>query len=308
MTTGLKGKQLEENPNISMTKQMSIMKTFLSFVTLQDNFLYQFFLGQRTVIEPKKDQMWDTLKGSFCPSLSIKSFTAIITMIDIAFYLITLLWDGIDTSSSEFLKPKSSTLEFFGSRVPYLMKNKFQVWRFLTPVFLHANFMHLAFNILSQLIFGSLIEKQIGTQKMMISYFFCAIGGNLFGALVNNSIAVGASTSITGLVGVFVAHIVVNWKRLDSSDKSNLMCVSGVIIFFNVLAGFMDNFQQEGKSLDGIDNYGHLGGLIVGMFIGMVLVKPVGGNPNKYEKQVENLGKCLWGGFFVIGFVLFYLR
>lgn len=217
------------------------------------------FLGSRAPIaEPAKETTWDTLKGSFCPGLSMKSFTAIITVIDIAFYILTLLWDGIDSSSSEFLKPKYKTLELFGSRVPYLMKNNFQVWRFLTPVFLHANLVHIVFNIISQLIFGSIIEKQIGTKKMILSYFLCAIGGNLFGALVNKSSAVGASTSITGLVGVFLAFIIVNWERLDSNNKNFLLGVTGFMIIFNILCGFADSFQQKENSLDGIDNYGHL--------------------------------------------------
>ena len=61
----------------------------------------------------------------------------------------------------EFLEPEISTLVTLGAKYPYLMKEG-QIQLFLTPVLLHANFMHIFSNLVSQLIFGTEIEKRIG--------------------------------------------------------------------------------------------------------------------------------------------------
>jgi membrane associated rhomboid family serine protease len=41
-----------------------------------------------------------------------------------------------------------------GAKEPHLMRHDYQVWRFITPIFLHAGFFHIAFNLLFQLRFG----------------------------------------------------------------------------------------------------------------------------------------------------------
>mmetsp|Transcript_82058 Transcript_82058/g.123208 ORF Transcript_82058/g.123208 Transcript_82058/m.123208 type:complete len:83 (+) Transcript_82058:293-541(+) len=81
------------------------------------------------------------------------------------------------------------------------MKNDYQIWRFLTPVFLHANLMHIFSNGVFQLIFGCSLESTIGTYRTIILYFLSGIGGILFSSLINSYISVGASTAIFGILG-----------------------------------------------------------------------------------------------------------
>jgi len=46
--------------------------------------------------------------------------------------------------------------------------NKFQIWRFLTSIFLHASITHLLFNLFALIIFGVLLEKIIGGRNFLI--------------------------------------------------------------------------------------------------------------------------------------------
>ena len=261
--------------------------------------------------DPRKETPTDMCKVSCCPNLSIKSFTAIITIIEIIIYIVTLIYTFVnpgylEPESLDFLPPGNNVLDLFGSRLPYKIVCNYQVWRFVTPIFLHAHFLHIFFNMTSQLILGSQMEVLLGTVKMIIIYFLCGIGGNLFGGYVNSAPAVGASTSIVGLLGVLIAFVVVNWKRLDPQLQCFLSCMIVFVVLFNVL--FLLQGAASGQTENQVDNYGHLGGLITGTFAGMIMITPMGGPPGPYEKKVRIVGIVLTSIFFATFIALFYTK
>ena len=53
------------------------------------------------------------------------------------------------------------------------MRYKYEVWRFVTPIFLHANLVHLLSNIATQLMIGSSLEADIGPKNFLILYLAC---------------------------------------------------------------------------------------------------------------------------------------
>jgi len=230
-----------------------------------------------------------------CPSLTLRSFTAIITIVDIVVFIITLTY-GIQPNS-DFLTPKYETLDDFGSRIVCKILKQYQLWRFLTPVFLHGNFLHIVFNIMSQLIIGSQVENMMGIPRFILVYFLSGIGGNVLGVLISDSSAVGASTAIVGLLGVFIAYVIVNWNRLDPSIKCFMLCMISFIILINLAFGLGGSTDQKESR---IDNVGHLGGLLTGVFAGMFLINPLGGAPGLYEKRAKITGVCMTCFFFIL--------
>lgn len=84
----------------------------------------------------------------------------------------------------------------FGANVPPLVA-KGQVWRLLTASFLHANLLHVAFNVFFQLRMGFGIERRYGYLKFALLYAAAAIYGNLLSAaaLFCGTVKVGASTA-----------------------------------------------------------------------------------------------------------------
>lgn len=74
---------------------------------------------------------------------------------------------------------------------------KGEVWRLLTATFLHANLLHVAFNVFFQLRMGFAIERRYGYFKFAALYAASAVYGNLLSAatIFCGAVKVGASTA-----------------------------------------------------------------------------------------------------------------
>ena len=81
----------------------------------------------------------------------------------------------------------------------------FEVWRFITFQFLHANLGHLLFNMLGLFFFGSLVEQYLGSKRYLAFYLICGIMG-AFAYLVLNL----AGWSVFSLTGREVPGLLVN--------------------------------------------------------------------------------------------------
>ena len=54
---------------------------------------------------------------------------------------------------------------------PHELRVNYQVWRLITPMFLHMGFVQLVTTMLSQIIFGSILETMIGFSNTLMVYF-----------------------------------------------------------------------------------------------------------------------------------------
>lgn len=90
----------------------------------------------------------------------------------------------------------ASILITLGANVPPLVAEG-EVWRLLTASVLHANLLHVAFNVFFQLRMGFAIERRYGYAKFALLYAASAIYGNTLSAaaIFCGSIKVGASTA-----------------------------------------------------------------------------------------------------------------
>ena len=152
----------------------------------------------------RDETFFKALQMNLCPTLRCCSFTVLITFIDILMYIISLwLYRIVNT---EFLAPNPKALDVLGWKDARKIKKRGQAWRFITPVFLHASFMHITLNLLSTLVIGSGLENGLGFWKLFSLYFVSAFGGIIFSCVFNPlSYSVGASTAIFGLIGYYVS-------------------------------------------------------------------------------------------------------
>ena len=122
---------------------------------------------------PRKESFLQMLKFTFCPSLKFHSFIVLITLTDI---LIFLSCDGYSIykyqslNSNVFLGPTNETFEEI-KKDPYQLRVNYQAWRLITPIFLHMGFVQLVTTMLSQIIFGSILEAMIGFSNTFMVYF-----------------------------------------------------------------------------------------------------------------------------------------
>lgn len=126
-------------------------------------------------------------------------------IVDIIMFIIAIwIYHIVNT---EFLAPNPKALDTLGWKDAHKIKKRGQVWRFITPVFLHASFAHLCLNLLSTIVIGSGLENGLGSWKLCTLYFVSSFGGVLFSCVFNPlAYSVGASTAIFGLIGYYVSE------------------------------------------------------------------------------------------------------
>lgn len=128
-----------------------------------------------------------------------------------------------------------------------------EYWRFITPIFLHANIIHLLLNCYSLYVIGILVEKIFGHTKFLVVYFVAGVLGNIASFMFSMSMGVGASGAIFGLLGALL------YFGLQKPVLFKVYFGNNVIFTIVINLGY-------GFSRSGIDNYAHIGGLIGGFF------------------------------------------
>lgn len=146
-------------------------------------------------------------------------------------------------------------LEIYGARFNNAIR-AWELWRFITPVFLHGSMAHIFFNMYALLSIGTLLEQHFGHGRFVWLYFLGAFTGNVFSFLFTgeNGYSVGASTAVFGLIGAEVVFFYQNRKLFGALAKqaiSNALFIIAINLFIGLSPG--------------IDNWGHVGGLLGGM-------------------------------------------
>ncbi|CAL0300785.1 unnamed protein product [Lupinus luteus] len=168
-----------------------------------------------------------------------RKWTNILLAANVLFYIAQLATQG--------------KLLLWGAKINSLI-DKGQLWRLATSSFLHANIGHLMVNCYSLNSVGPTVESFSGPRRYLAVYFASAIASSAMSYRFCRLPAVGASGAIFGLVGS-VAVFVLRHKDIVGGGKEDLLHIARVIAL-NMVLGLLSN---------GIDNWGHLGGLIGGV-------------------------------------------
>lgn len=128
-----------------------------------------------------------------------------------------------------------------------------QVWRLLTPMFLHGSILHLGFNMYALYVLGPGLERYYGHKRYLALYFLSGFAGNVFSFMFTAAPSLGSSTAIFGLLGaqgVFLYRNRVLFGGVAQRALINVVMIAAI----NLVIGLQP----------GIDNWGHIGGLIGG--------------------------------------------
>ncbi len=129
-----------------------------------------------------------------------------------------------------------------------------QLWRFFTPMLLHGSILHIGFNMYALNAFGADLERRYGHGRFLLLYILSGFAGTVFSFLFTSAYSVGASGAIFGLIGAEGIFLVQNRKLLGSRVRAALNNVIFVVAI-NLFLGLQP----------GIDNWGHVGGLMGGL-------------------------------------------
>ena len=153
------------------------------------------------------------------------------------------------------------TLVRFGAKVNALIVQG-EVWRLFTAMFLHIGLLHLLFNQYALAIFGRELESVTGTLRFAVIYLLSGLAGSLLSFAFSPNPSAGASGAIFGLIGAMTLFFWRNREILGPYAQQRMRNLL-FLIFINIAL-----FGQART----IDNWAHIGGLLTGALVALVLV------------------------------------
>jgi len=178
----------------------------------------------------------------------------------------------------EFPEP---VLIAYGAKLNRLINEQNQWWRFVTPMFVHINLPHLLVNMYSLWVVGPYVEKLYGSAKFVVFWVVTGVAGVVASYLTvispdtqlgslgrflfktNDVPSAGASGALFGLVGVLFVFGIKFRHELPEGFKRAFGTGMLPIIVINLFIGYL------GRGL--IDNAAHIGGLVTGAALALVV-------------------------------------
>ena len=134
-----------------------------------------------------------------------------------------------------------------------------QYWRFITPVFLHVNLLHIGLNMLNLAVLGVFLERVVGHLRFFLIYMLTGVVSIIASFyFAPQEISVGASGAIFGLVGAYSIFVLLHRRALPRKGIPALLWLV-FIIGINLSIGLF---------VSTVDNYAHVGGLLSGCLLG----------------------------------------
>ena len=153
-----------------------------------------------------------------------------------------------------------SGLLIYGAKATPLILDRGETWRLFAANLLHKDPLHLAFNAFALWNVGGALERAVKPADYIAVLIFTALGTTLMSAIGSDSISLGASGMAFGVLG---ASATFGWRR---GVRGSLRSYFGLRIVPWFLALF-----ATGVGSAGVDNWGHAGGLTVGVLLGFFL-------------------------------------
>ncbi|KAJ5782523.1 Peptidase S54 rhomboid [Penicillium paradoxum] len=147
-----------------------------------------------------------------------------------------------------------------------------QWYRFIIPIFMHGGFVHIGFNLLVQLTMGADMERMIGMWRYTLTYFASGIFGFVLGGNYASQLdpSDGCSGALFGILALYLLDLLYDWTQRESPWVELIIMVLGVGVSF--VLGL----------LPGLDNFSHIGGFIMGLAIGLTIMR----SPNILRERI----------------------
>ncbi len=160
-------------------------------------------------------------------------------------------------------------------------------WTVITYMFLHANGMHLLFNMIGLFFFGPRLEMRLGSRSFLTLYILAGLGGAIFSFLEPRSAVVGASGAVYGVLLGFAYF----WPRELIYIWGILPIQAWMLTALLVVVSLWSGISGAGGNTA---HFAHLGGLFTGFlylwYAGVrrkARVKPFKANPSPAGKPFQ---------------------
>jgi rhomboid protease GluP len=130
-----------------------------------------------------------------------------------------------------------------------------ELWRLITPILLHGSIPHILFNMYALFVLGREVELAYGHGRFLLLYLMGGFAGNVFSFIFTPGSSLGSSTAVFGLVAAEAVFFYQNRRLFGNRTRSVIMNLASIVLI-NLFIGITPG--------SGIDNFGHLGGLLGG--------------------------------------------
>ncbi len=184
------------------------------------------------------------------------NFTIILAAVNvIVFFALTLIGP---TENASFMAEHGAVY------VPYVLERG-EYYRIFTSMFLHFGFHHLMNNMVMLVAIGYTLEPELGSIRFLILYLLSGAAGTAVSMwqdvyMNEYAVAAGASGAIFGLIGALFYVAVRNHGRIGSVSSKGLVFMAVYSIFYGYANG-------------GVDNVAHIGGLLSGAVLAVLLYR-----------------------------------
>ncbi len=182
--------------------------------------------------------------------------TISLVVVNVAVFIVLSFWGR--TEDARFM------LEHGAMYTPYITGYG-EYYRIFTAMFLHFGFEHLFNNMLSLFVMGRILEAEVGKWKFLLIYFISGICGGVLSLchdiiIGQNAVAAGASGAIFGLIGAVLYIAIRRRGRAGNISGRGLLVMTILSLYLGYAEG-------------GIDNFAHIGGLIGGIILAVILYR-----------------------------------
>ncbi|PHR27681.1 MAG: rhomboid family intramembrane serine protease [Desulfotalea sp.] len=193
---------------------------------------------------------------------SPEQLTTILISLNVILFIFSVILTPTRTSFNfspfSFLSPSSQSLFILGSTgsIPLFQYDRW--WTLITASFLHGSALHLIFNMLAVRQLAPLVIKEFGPYRTITIYIIGGIGGFALSAFAGVRLTIGASAALCSLIGALLYY-----------GKSRGGVYGQAI--FNQIGGWALGIVVFGFLVPGINNWGHVGGIIFGILLALIL-------------------------------------
>jgi membrane associated rhomboid family serine protease len=207
------------------------------------------------------------------------TFTIIFLVANLFVFL--LMWSSSGLKNIALAGFQYSVLVAYGAKLNRLIDAPYhQWWRFVAPMFIHVNLLHLLVNMYSLWMVGPYVEKLYGSAKFVVFWVVTGVMGVLASYLTvrpdmqvsslgrflfkaEDIPSAGASGALFGLVGVLFVFGIKFRHELPEGFKRAFGTGLLPMIMLNLFIGYL------GRGF--IDNAAHLGGLASGAALALLV-------------------------------------
>jgi len=163
----------------------------------------------------------------------------------------------------------------------YISSPYFRWWQPVTHMFMHGGFWHIFFNMYTLFIFGTVVERMIGSKKFLLFYFVCGLGaaalhmGTMY-LEMQSFLASDSQTALQSIVALksiptvgasgAIYGVLIGYAMLFPESRMTLLFppVTLSAKWMVVIFAAIELITGVAGWADGIAHFAHLGGMLIG--------------------------------------------